>query len=178
MKLQTLSFILPPPIHPIGAILASDWAVTEAELGTCLPCDYKEFISLYGTGYIDNFLAIFSPASKNKFINIVERSKSDLEGLRDLRISYPSQYHFERYPASGGLLGFGTTDNGEILYWRTSGPPDDWNVVVYEARGPEYFEYSGNMMSFLIELLSRTIRVPVLPADFPDVPCAYNPISD
>jgi hypothetical protein len=54
-----------------------------------------------------------------------------------------------------------------VLYWRTEGTPSLWTIVVYEGRGPEYFEFQGSMTSFLEAVLSRQVRVRVFPDGFP-----------
>jgi hypothetical protein len=48
--IRKLTKILPPPSQPVEA--SGDWDEVERTLGTALPDDYKEFISLYGTGFI------------------------------------------------------------------------------------------------------------------------------
>jgi hypothetical protein len=48
---------MPPPERPSETPTGSSWQPVEARLGLELPEDYKEFITRYGTGAVDNFRA-------------------------------------------------------------------------------------------------------------------------
>jgi len=148
-----------------------DWATVEGELGSKLPDDYKAFVSRCGAGKIDNFLSIFTPTGPTKWVDLVWRSQEHDE-FSQRREQHPP---FDAFPAPGGLLAFGQTDNGDVLYWRTGGAPMQWTVVAYESRGPDFFEYSGSMTSFLEAVLSRKVRASVFPDDFPSYAPWFTP---
>ena len=148
---------------PTPIVISVDWVSIEEELGSKLPDDYKAFVSRYGAGAIDSFLTILTPAGPTKWADLVWRSQEHDE-FSQRREQHPP---FDAFPAPGGLLAFGQTDNGDVLYWRTNGAPEQWTVLVYEGRGFEYFEFPGSMTSFLEKILSRTLRVNVFPDDFP-----------
>jgi len=61
MALTSLRKVLPPPATPTETTGAGSWPPVEASLGIHLPGDYKEFIDVYGTGVIGDFLWVFNP---------------------------------------------------------------------------------------------------------------------
>ncbi len=148
MGLDPLKAVLPPPLNPPEVLDADAWEGAERQLGTRLPADFKAFVNTYGTGRIDDFLVVFNPFSSNRFVNLIERGRSDLEGMAMLKQGFPQSYPFDVYPAPGGLLPCAATDNGNILYWRTVGVPEQWPIVVYESRGPSYCISGVQLRSF------------------------------
>ena len=150
---------VPPPQS--GSI---DWTSVERDLGMELPHDYKRFVSSYGAGRIDNFLAIFTLDGPTQWVDLVWRSRDHDDIFFHRREHHPL---FRPYPTPGGLLAFGQTDNGDVLYWRTNDDPSQWTVLIYEGRGPNFVEFAGSMTSFLKAVLSRRVRVKVFPHDFP-----------
>lgn len=164
--------LLVPPAMPKGS---PDWMSFESELGTALPEDYKRFVTSYGSGKIDGFLSVFTPEGRTQWVDLLWRSRDHEEiGFSRLELHPP----FPSFPAEGGLLAFGQTDNGDALYWRTTGSPVHWTVLAYEGRGPEYFEFAGSMTAFLEGVLSGELRVSVFPQDFPSTNPKFEPYSD
>jgi hypothetical protein len=187
MGIESVTRFVSPPPKPREVGGSEDWKAVEAQLGTPLPEDYRAFIVAFGTGTIDGFMMVFNPFSANRFVNLIERGRAELEayvevfqppagspfltgGARKTELPHPV------YPSPGGLLPFAGTDNGEIFFWKTAGAPDQWTTVVYAARGPEYFEYPGGMTDLLGALLSRTTTCSVLPASFPSAKAAFVPV--
>jgi SMI1-KNR4 cell-wall len=167
MSLTKLETLLPRPTQPQEVGTLHDWTNIEAELKTTLPNDYKGFIGVFGSGTINDFLVVLNPFSPNKYINLLQRGRMELDAYAASKKSFPEHYAHDIYPTSGGLLPFGATDNGEILYWNTTGNPNHWSVVAYESRGPKHFTFGGNMTEFLTRLLEKTIECSVLPRSFP-----------
>lgn len=62
------------------------------------PDDYKEFISTYGTGSIDNFLWILNPFSKNININFFDDMKHFQWAYRELKSEFPENYPRPPFP--------------------------------------------------------------------------------
>src|SRR5262245_21158904 len=119
----SLEKLLGPPRHTTTSI---DWVSVERELGTELPDDYKRFVSSYGAGTIDSFLSIFAPGGRTQWVDLVWRSRDHDGTFVRRREQHPP---FDAFPAPGGLLAFGQTDNGDVLYWRTEGAPSQWTVL-------------------------------------------------
>ena len=109
MSIEALLAVMPPPAEPFEAF-AGPWEPIEAELGAALPQDYKDFVRLYGSGYFMEFLGISVPRSKNsniRFESQVALTCQTFADFGDEELPYPM------WPASGGLIPFGGTDNGD-----------------------------------------------------------------
>jgi len=187
MGIESVTGVISPPAQPREVGGSERWRAVEAQLGTQLPKDYGSFIDAFGTGTIDGFMMVFNPFSANRFVNLIERGRAELEAYVEVFQPPPNsplltssttntKLPHPVYPFPGGLLPFAGTDNGEIFFWKTVGAPDQWTTVVYEARGPKYFEYPGGMTDLLGALLSRTITCSVLPASFPSSKPAFVPV--
>jgi hypothetical protein len=155
---------MPPPAQPVETSGTVRWADVEQRIGTPLPDDYKQFVDEYGTGAVAGFLWIFNPFSSHRYVNLLEQVPAELDSLRRLE---NEELPFSLFPQIGGILPFGATDNGNILFWRTRGTPNNWSIVIFQARGPKFQEFRTSLTSLLAQLLMRRIRCEVLPADFP-----------
>jgi len=175
MGIIALKSVLRPPEKPLEIVGNDGWELVEQRVGARLPEDYKAFIECYGTGRIGAFLVVLNPFSTNRFINLIDRSRVELEGLIALRQKWPQYYLHDVFPSPAGLLPFASTDNGEILYWRTACDPEQWTVVVYESRGPKHYDFDGRMTDFLAALLTRAIQCDVLPRTFPSGVVSFVP---
>ena len=165
-ELKDLTELLPPPTTPLEVPTADDWLQTERSLGF-LPSDYRQFIELYGTGQIDEFVWIFSPSTTNEYVNLQSQVTAILRGLADSADQFPDVFGMPRHPEPGGLLPFGSTDNGDNLFWVTKGPPDEWTVAVMGPRSPDIYKYNVGLVAFLRQLLSDEIQCKVFPEEFP-----------
>jgi len=174
--MKTLKEILSPP-----AICAEEdrqaWARVEERLGTRLPADYKAFIDAFGLGSIDSFIWIFSPFTRNQYVNLERKLEVVGDVLAQLA-QCGEQIPFLYFPASGGLFPFGSTDNGDSLYWKTDGEPDLWPVVVNEARGPHWEMYNLSMTAFLSQVLSGKLVCTVFPDDIPSHSPTFKAADD
>lgn len=162
-----MTAVLSPPAEPRETRLGAAWDGIEKRLGTRLPSDYTAFVETYGSGSIDEFLVVLNPFASNRNINLLECGRLRSQAYAELRARFPEMYVHDVYPAPGGLLPFAITDNGNVFYWKTAGEPNTWTVVAYEGRGPQFYEFPGGMTDFLAALLTRSIVLEVLPADFP-----------
>lgn len=164
--IDTLIKVLAPPINPFEAF-SGPWEPIEAELGVGLPQDYKDFIRLYGSGYFLQFLGVYVPRSRNPHLRLQRVARVVCEGLSSLTPLEDPPYPY--WPARGGLLPFGGTDNGDDLFWLTRGAPDDWKVVVQD-RGFDRFEtFDCDLSEFIAGLVTGEIQ----PEEFPEdlLPC-------
>jgi len=80
------------------------------------PKDYIEFINVYGTGRIADFMVIFNPFSKNQDINFFEQKKIIIDDLGYLNNEDPEYFKYNLYPDINGLLPIGVTDNGDYIF--------------------------------------------------------------
>ncbi|MEO3945334.1 SMI1/KNR4 family protein [Gorillibacterium sp. CAU 1737] len=171
--MDKLIAILTPPETPHKPGSVEEWREAAEQLGTDLPADYKEFLRIYGTGGVGDFLWILTPFDPDVNINLSIRQRELCEAYLVSKTNFPEYYPYEAYPAPGGLLPWAYTDNGDELYWLTEGPPDQWTVVVYESRSPDCHVYPVRMTDFLYGFLSGETPCEAFPDDFPDEDTAY-----
>jgi hypothetical protein len=177
MNFIPIEKIIQRPKQPQEVGEMDDWDSVEDQLRTKLPEDYKGFIQSFGTGTINEFLCVLNPFSANQCVNLLVQIHIVLDAFQTSKTGFPQYYEDEVYPAPGGLLPFGITDNGEILYWKTSGIPENWTIVVYESRGPKHFCYDGGMEEFLSCMLTGAITCDVLPRSLIKATPTFKPIT-
>jgi hypothetical protein len=164
--LDRLLALAPPPR---GDRPAHDWAQIEDAIGFRLPKDYKALTDRYGLGQFDDFLYVYEADAPIKDFDLLARRDEDLEALRELGPEPETPADPE--VGVGGLLPWGTTDNGDVCYWHLkSEDPSTWTVLVNEGRAPEWHQYEGSMTEFLVDVLTGVERVEVFPEDFPPEP--------
>jgi hypothetical protein len=167
--MDDLIALMAPPKRPLEVPTASDWEQVERQLGR-VPTDYRQFVTTYGTGTVDQFLWIFNPATGNPHLELRAAGTQHLEALRQTKQEFPPEFDVPLHPEPGGLLPFGLSDNGDILYWRAAGEPDTWRVCVMGPRAPETFDFDGCAVEFLTAVLSGEVVCDRFPGDFPDEP--------
>lgn len=176
MTIERLKSILPAPLST-DVLEYSKWATVEAKLGTHLPEEYKEFVTLYGTGSIDDFLWVLNPFSTNENLNLIKQSQIIGKAYIDLRNAFPKEYKHNIFPEENGLLVWAVTDNGDDIFWDTCGCPNSWKIVVYETRSSCYHEYQTTVTKFLHGILSRELYCDAFPGDFPSNNPVFVPIE-
>lgn len=173
MSIEQLEKILEPPIDPVDRPVANGWSAVEKKLGK-LPDDYKRFIEMYGTGSIDGFVWIFNPFAANKNLNLLDQVLIKISALSDLGDTFGEAIPFPLFPKPNGLLPFGVTDNGDVLFWQAASNPAGWKVIINAAREPKWKQYDVGITDLLTGLLSRQMICEVFPGDFPsDRPVFY-----
>lgn len=173
MTLAQLIEVITPPATPFEAF-NGPWETVEAELGTALPKDYKEFVRVYGAGQMMGFFGIDVPRSAN--INTRLEVQARLVG--DIfRTMYDDDedapYWF--WPERKGLLPFGSTDNGDYLFWHMLGEPDEWRVVVWERGLQEFEALDCGLVEFLLQLATGKF---IPDAFYDDHEPVFRPNSD
>ena len=165
MSVETLAEVLKPPANrvPFNPGL---WPEVEGRIGN-LPKDYRDFANDFGAGSIDDFAWVYIPLVGNPNLDLLQQIPSHERTLRALKGDPNYSLPFKVKPEPGGLLPFGTTDNGDGLYWLTEGDPDEWKVVVLEGRAARWELFPETMTGFLAGLLTRRIRCAIFPSDFP-----------
>ena len=165
VSIEKLLSVRKPPVKPVEAGPLSEWTKIEEDIGTPLPIDYKQYISVFGTGGFSkadfSFLFPFNPFSKR--YTLQECQEGILWVYEECRLSSPEICIFNAFPEKNGLLPWGQTHNGNALFWLTKGPPDFWDVVVCDGRYNEYEKYNLTMTGFLAGWLSGEIEIDVFP---------------
>jgi hypothetical protein len=159
---------------PENAVETSgDWTVIEAELGSPLPQDYKDFIATYGTGAIGDMpIRIFSPFPQSEYylLNWREVVFEYYRGLYD----DPKDIPYPLHPSPGGLLPWGYTGNGDYLQWRTKGAPDKWDIVTWYT---DFHHFpKRTMTTFLIDIFEGRLD-DHFPASLFPRPIQFEPVA-
>lgn len=152
--------VMPPPSAPLEA--CSDWSCVEAPLDRALPMDYREFISAYGTGYLDEFMSVLNPFSTASSYNLISGGQVHLAAMRQLREDPGSLLKYALFPEEGGLLPVAMTDDGDTLHWLTRGTPEEWPIVVQGPRAPETETFSANFTGSLAGLITGSIKSTII----------------
>lgn len=147
--LQKLVQVLKRPSRPHYAVTeASEWLAIMDKFGVRLPTDFQDFIGIYGTGTVGDFVLIFNPFSPDKYSNLFFNMEFILSSAYQAK-----EFPLPLYPQSGGLLPFAKTDDGDYLWWKTEGEADNWTIVVTEVRSDNYEVYPMTMTDFLVKLI-------------------------
>ncbi|MDG5808720.1 SMI1/KNR4 family protein [Streptomyces ossamyceticus] len=142
-----------------------DWRALESGLVDLLPRDYKEFVTAYGPGCINDQLYLFHP-----------RAAGDDQGLRldslweqasyafgELSRSYPELYPFAIHPAPGGCLPVCRSISGNHVFIQ---PPakkgGSWSVVVEMG---EWARLDMSFTDFLWSALRGELEIPIIEGD-------------
>ncbi|MFI9294233.1 SMI1/KNR4 family protein [Streptomyces gardneri] len=150
------------------------WGDVERSMGVELPTDYKELIHLYGGSNWDDYLYVLEPGCPNPNYDLIEWAKHQAEDLEAL-------WEFEAKPAElevegSRVIPWATTDNGECLYWlaRPDLDPDQWTVMVNEARGDRWEHFSASCTQFLASSLNGELQSGILSSLFPRTPHEFR----
>ena len=139
---------IPPPTHPQH--LSRDWVTVESQLGMMLPDDYKEFVSLYGSG-------VFDPLELNVWnLSVVKPDVDSIVGQHEFchdaeDRARPTLLEFAQevqlYPwGEGAAL--------ETLFWAMTGPVEQWYVIVSTDDYGKYHRFPNHRTTdFLADLL-------------------------
>ncbi|MFE0458927.1 SMI1/KNR4 family protein [Kitasatospora sp. NPDC058965] len=161
-----LAAIVPP--HP-GAGDAIDWAEARCKWGTHFPADYRDFVSVYGGGSINNSFFIGLPlevAQGPRSPLTFEELNDDGYGLLDLAP--------EEDPALRGWISWAADCSASHAFWDTSDPdPDKWSTLVLE-RGGDWVDYDCGMVDFLIGFLTKEISPQPMGMFSPERPTFLN----
>ncbi|AGZ43412.1 hypothetical protein [Actinoplanes friuliensis] len=145
-----------------------DWAAVEASLGGLrLPADYKRLVDAFPHGEFGGLVRVVRPGvpdgPESAYPEYYLRLLDDLREQREIEWGI---YPHPLYPERGGLLPWGDTLSGQLIFWLTEGDdPDAWPVV-WTDRGFEEWQLRRRSMSeFLLELITDpAVERPGLPA--------------
>ncbi|CNF29107.1 Uncharacterised protein [Yersinia nurmii] len=167
MMINNLVKILVPPASPLESGSGMKWPLIEEQLS--FPSDYIDFINVYGSGRIADFIVIFNPFSKNADVNFFEQYKLILEDLNYLIDSDSDYYKYQLYPKDNGLIPLGVTDNGDYIFWTMKSKSDSelWGTAIIPARSSEVEYFENNLITLLEGLLKNRFKSKSFPDNFP-----------
>jgi HEAT repeat protein len=159
-EFEALVRLMPPPNEPRDPGDADRWPQIELRLGRRLPSDYKAFVATYGSGRIGEFLNVANPFSDNPHMR--DLPDEMLKAYREIRTF--EHIPFPIHPEPGGLIPWGDTDNGDVLFWVADPPddPDRWSIAVGEVRGPGWFRHPGPFVRFLRDWMTGAAVIPFM----------------
>lgn len=167
MTIAQLHQVLPIPDHPIEAAESNKWELFELVSGIALPTDYKQYLEHYGTGIIGSVVIPYNPFCLRSLPKVHQTCRDwmrQLLGIQDLKQHFGTAvFPYPIYPESGGALPWGSTENGDQLFWLTEGEPDSWTVVINEARSSEFEQFDKTMTTFLHNWIQDELQSRILP---------------
>ena len=163
MIIDALFDVLPRPAAALEAGDDQGWLRVFQRLGTRLPEDFVQYIRGYGTGVINDYLAIYNPFAENPNLNLIEQLPYILSSFRTVRSEAPQDCPYPLYFEPNGLLPWGATD-AESLFWETSGDADRWPVVIVRRNDPNHERHEMPMSRFLAEGLGGRLSSVIFPA--------------
>ncbi|MCG3646365.1 SMI1/KNR4 family protein [Pseudomonas putida] len=167
MAINNLTALMPSPQSPVDSGMGRKWP--EIEQGLPFPSDYIDFINFYGAGRVADFILIFNPFSNNENINFFDQFKFVLGDLKELIESDPDYYNYLIYPASGGLIPVGVTDNGDYIFWTVDSieDSDSWGTAIIASRSPDVEYFQSDLTTTLAGILSGGVKPNFFPDSFP-----------
>ncbi|MFI5915763.1 SMI1/KNR4 family protein [Dactylosporangium sp. NPDC051541] len=171
---RKLSEVVPPPE---GRRPDVDWPAVFAALGTELPRDYRQLISVYGGGQFDDHLYLLEPSSSRSGYDIARLQEERSQALDEIwKDGEPKPRQLED---GARLIVWATTDDGQCVYWlvRPGQSADDWTLLLQEGRGPQWEHFAMGCASFLAATLTGTVRSKLLSSDYPTDPHTFVPMS-
>ncbi|MFC9330867.1 SMI1/KNR4 family protein [Kitasatospora sp. NPDC057015] len=167
-----LSALLGEPGAPGDTV---DWDELALTTGLRLPADYRDFVTLYGGGELDEYLGVSTPP-------VAGSPCGDLvDGLgfdpREEPVA-PTGTSPEDLE-EGRLLPFAGSANGDVVFWLCdSRDPDEWDVVVFKRQalyGEErWIRFEAGFGDFLLGTLGGTLPNPFSDSGFTRPPHAYR----
>jgi hypothetical protein len=149
MSILALQRVLAPPLKPHCAVRdEAAWQALEQKHQIVFPSDFKQFIGVYGTGTIVDFITIFNPFSITEDANFFHNMEFVLPNERRFQ-----QIPLPLYPEAHGLLPFATTYDGDNLWWQTTGMPDEWHTVITRVKSDEYELYPMTVTEFFTQII-------------------------
>ncbi len=142
-----------------------DWVAIQRRVGSVLPADYRSLVERTGPLRVGDFVTVFAPGASNPNADLLAQMGRQLGALHDVKQAFADVCPYPLWFEPGGLLPWGCSDNGDGLYWLTRAHPDQWTIVVGEARGPRYEEHPLSACDFLAGLAAGTIRSELLRGD-------------
>jgi hypothetical protein len=110
--------------------------MVEQDLGLTLPTSYKQLTHAYGQGVwfgtifvLNPFLAWLNNLEPWMSVRGYAGGPSWCKRLCESREEFPGHIRSPIYPEGGGLFPWAFLQDGGVLYWLTTGPPEQWKTL-------------------------------------------------
>lgn len=128
------------------------------------PSDYISFVRTYGTGSFFQEFGILAPMlSRHGIIesHLIQVAPYGYMYKRayalEHGIKYPELVEFSFYPDAQGLLRFGVTAHDVEVFWKQTGAPDTWKILLSSDGFNIIEEYDFGMTEFIARWLEGTL---------------------
>src|SRR5262249_3636285 len=128
-------------------------------LGVTFPEDFKQFISRYGAGEINDFIRIDNPFHRGNLADYEKDVRENLQRYRGQRARDPKVWPYRAWPAAAGSFPLGSTSNGDEILWRTSGKGKEWTVLLWSRGGSGFHDCGCGWTAFLRRLFEEDVQV-------------------
>ncbi|MCX5401782.1 SMI1/KNR4 family protein [Streptomyces sp. NBC_00102] len=160
MELSRFREMLGAPM--VNGDVDQDWREVESVYGAGLPEDYKNFVSAYGPGCINDQLYVFHPRASRgeqglRLFSLWSQVASSHQELSRLD---PDLYPYSVYPADGGLVPIARSISGNLVFLSpASASGAGWGVAV-EMGGWAMIEQGFS--DFLWAALNGELFIPII----------------
>jgi hypothetical protein len=169
MNTQEIVKLMAPPAHPVAVPTQETWQEL-ASVGYAIPENYRQFLSFFGIGAIDNWLWLMGPGTDNKNLDLVVQTERQKDTFKQaVELGYLKGINEESL-MDKSLIVFGVSDNGDVCFYCV----DSAYVIAPRMQSAERFK--GSIVDFIGSVISRGISVKSFPDDFPeDKPSYFTP---
>jgi hypothetical protein len=167
-----LSALLGEPGIPGDSI---DWDELARTTGLHLPADYRDFVTLYGGGELDEYLGISTPSvNGSPYGDLLDGLDFDPRE-EPAAVTGTAPEDLER----GRLLPFAGTANSDVVFWLCdTRDPDSWDIVVFRRqhhyKEAAWVRFAAGFGDFLLGTLDGTLPNPFSDNGFATPPHAYR----
>lgn len=141
----------------------NDYDEVEQRLGISLPDDFKGVNCYYGPGLWMNELWVLDPLDSRMAALWDPQRSYVMKHLTLAPCELDGGNPLPAWPAPGGVLPWGGTQNGGYMLWLTEGDPNEWSTIYRFGREPDSGLYEMSCSEFLLESLRGNIAEHVFP---------------
>ncbi|MFF3848266.1 SMI1/KNR4 family protein [Streptomyces sp. NPDC002328] len=142
-----------------------DWRTLEMRSGVGLPDDYKEFVTAYGPGCVNDQLYLFHPRAEggDEGLRLESLWEQAAYGYSELSLSAPEMYPHPVYPAPGGCIPVARSISGNYVFLAPPGNGTScWSVMLDVG---QWVELQMSFTDFLWAALLGELEIPVIEGD-------------
>ncbi|MGV9625461.1 hypothetical protein [Streptomyces sp. NPDC003487] len=163
VHLSRLHEILGAPV--VNGDVEQDWSDLEQRTRLHLPRDYKEFVTAYGPGCINEQLYVFHPRAEEggDGLHLETLWSQASYAYSELSRSNPEMYPYPVYPASNGCIPVARSISGNHVFLAPPGSVTSlssrWSVVVDMG---QWVHLDITFVDFLWQALRGELQVPLI----------------
>lgn len=139
------------------------WPDVEATIGLPLPEDYKRLVEYFGPGAYDGFVTVNVPGIANKACELGYQLDSFGQIQQENPDAVTQFAPHLLHPRVGGVLLWGSTTAGDLLFWEPSDvDPNRWPVLAWDVEDADWFRFDGGCVEFLLAFFAETLDLPMI----------------